>query len=137
MKQPRVKIARTIADKTLKKGVSRRYSKEIAAYLLSERRVNELDSILRDIQADWAEAGHVEVLASSAYPLSAKAKSDIARLVKRQAPAAKRVLVTEIQDPELIGGVRLSLANQQLDLSVQAKLNKFKQLAATGKESRG
>jgi F0F1-type ATP synthase delta subunit len=34
----------------------------------------------------------------------------------------------------VIGGVRLSLANQQLDLSVESKLNKFKQLTAAGKE---
>jgi F0F1-type ATP synthase delta subunit len=40
--------------------------------------------------------------------------------------------VTEVLDPEVLGGVRLSLANQQLDLSVEAKLNKFKQLTLTG-----
>lgn len=134
MKQPRVKIARVIADRTLKKGVNRRFSKEIAAYLLTERRVNELDSIVRDVQADWAEAGHVEVLASSANPLTATVRADIARLVKDLMPAAKRVLVTEVHDPDLIGGLRLNLADRQLDLSVQAKLNKFKQLAATGKD---
>lgn len=134
MKQPRVKIARVIADRALKQGASRRFSKEIAAYLLSERRVNELDSILRDVQADWATAGHVEVLASSANPLTATVKADIARLVKRLVPDAKRVMVTETLDPSVIGGVRLNLADRQLDLSIQTKLNKFKQLVATGKD---
>jgi len=134
MKQPRVKIARLIADRTLKKGVSRRLSKEVAAYLLSERRVNELDSILRDVQADWAEAGYIEVQAASAHPLSTNVRADITRLVKRLAPDAKTVQLTEIRDPSLIGGLRLNLPNRQLDLSVAAKLNKFKQLAATGKD---
>lgn len=134
MKQSRVKIASTIAKRTLKSGSSKRFNQEIAAYLLSERRVNELDSILRDVQADWAAAGHVEVLARSANPLSASVKNDIARLVKRLMPEAKQVLVTEIHDPAVIGGVRLNLADRQLDLSIQTKLNKFKQLVAAGKD---
>jgi len=130
MKQPRTKIASAIADKTLKSGVSRQLSKEIAAYLLSERRVNELDSVLRDVQADWAEAGYVEVLAYSAYPLTAAVKHDIMGRVKKLYPNAKQIAVTEAQDPAVIGGVRLSLPNRQLDLSIEAKLNRFKQLTA-------
>jgi len=134
MKQPRTKIARVIAERTLKSGVSKKFSNEVAAYLLSEGRVNELDSVLRDVQADWAEAGHVEVLAASAHELTSAVKADITKQVKRLHPDAKRIIVTEVRDPAVIGGVRLSLANQQLDLSVQAKLNRFKQLAATGKD---
>ncbi len=134
MKQPRTKIARVIADQTLQDGPSKKLGREIAAYLLREGRVNELDSVLRDVQADWAAAGYVEVLAASAHELTGAVKADIAKRVKRLQPAAKRIIVTEVRDPAVIGGVRLSFANQQLDLSVQAKLNRFKQLAATGKD---
>ncbi len=134
MKQPRTKIASAIADKTLKSGVSKRFSQEIAAYLLSERRVNELDSVLRDVQADWAEAGYVEVIASSAYPLTAAVKHDIVSQIRKLYPEAKQIAITEAIDPAVIGGVQLSLPNQQLDLSIEAKLNKFKQLTASGKD---
>ena|SRR5665213_653718 len=134
MKVPRTKLAQAIADRTLKTGASKGLSREVAAYLLSERRVNELDSVLRDVQADWAAAGFVEVIASSAHPLTAAAKADITRQVKRLYPAAKRIIVTEVHDPAIIGGVRLNVANRQLDLSVEAKLNMFKQLTTTGKD---
>lgn len=134
MKTPRIKIARAIADKTLGKGASKRLSQEVAAYLLSERRVNELGSVLRDVQADWAEAGYVEVIASSAHPLTAANKADITKQAKQFYPEAKRIIVTEARDPEVIGSVRLTLADRQLDLSVEAKLNKFKQLTAAGKD---
>jgi F0F1-type ATP synthase delta subunit len=134
MKQSRVKLARVVADKTLKSGLNKRFSKEIAAYLLAEGRTGELDSILRDVQADWAEAGHVEVIAASAYPLSEASKKDIEREVKKIYPQAKSIGVRETLDPEIIGGVRLSLVNRQLDLSVEAKLNKFKQLTTAGKD---
>lgn len=134
MKTPRTDISSTISSRTLKGEDPVKLGREVAAYLLKERRVNELDSIMRDVQADRAEAGIVEVIASSAHKLDQPTKNDIARKIKSIYPNAKQVIVTESHDPEVIGGVRLSLANQQLDLSVEAKLNKFKQLTATGKD---
>lgn len=134
MKTSRTRIAHIVADRALSGGSKKRLSQEVAAYLLSERRVGDLDSLLRDVQADWAEAGFVEVLAASAHPLSAAVKVDIEKRIKPLYPNAKRVIVTEVHDPAVIGGVRLSLANQQLDLSIEAKLNKFKQLTTAGKE---
>src|SRR6185312_1521126 len=112
MKQSRTKISRVIADQTLAGGDPKQLSRELAAYLLSERRVSELSSILRDVQADWAEAGHVEVIAASAHPLSAETTSEIECQVKRLLPDAKQIVVVETRDPAVIGGVRLNLANQ-------------------------
>jgi len=134
MKTPRTRVARVVADQTLKSGSSKQLSREIAAYLLAERRVSELDSVLRDVQADWAEAGYVEVIATSAHPLTAAIKADITKRAKQLYPNAKRIIVTEARDAEVIGGVKLELAHRQLDLTVEAKLNKFKQLTAAGKE---
>jgi F0F1-type ATP synthase delta subunit len=128
MKARRTRISQIIADKTFKHGASKRFSQEVAAYLLSERRTGQLESIMRDIQGDWAEAGRVEVIASSAHSLTASVKANITRQIKRLYPKAHKIIVTESHDPEVIGGVRLSLADRQLDLSVEAKLNKFKQL---------
>lgn len=134
MKTPRTRIASTVADQTLSKGVSKAYAREIAAYLLAEGRVGELDSLLRDVQADWAKQGYVEVLARSAYPLSAQTQKDIASHAQQLFPSAKKLVVTPVEDASVIGGVQISLADQQLDLSVEAKLNKFKQLTGAGKE---
>jgi F0F1-type ATP synthase delta subunit len=134
MKTPRTQIAHIVADSALSGGSTKKLSQEVAAYLLSERRIGELASLLRDVQADWAEAGFVEVLASSAHPLTADVKANIQRQMKKLFPSARRIIVSEIHDPYVIGGVRLNLANQQLDLSVEAKLNKFKQLTTAGKD---
>ena len=134
MKQSRTKVAQVIADTTLQRVIDKNFSREIAAYLLSERRVSDLSSLTRDIQNMWADAGHVEVLASSAYPLSDDIKLHIEKIIKCLYPDAKEIVVTEVHDPAIIGGVRLNLANQQLDLSIKAKLNKFKQLTLTGKD---
>jgi F0F1-type ATP synthase delta subunit len=129
MKAARTRIARTVADQTLKQGVSKQLSRELAAYLLSERRTGELDSLLRDIQHDWAEAGHVEVVATSAFPLTSVVRADITKRVRTIYPKAEQIIISEVHDPTVIGGVRLNLPDRQLDLSVRSKLNKFKQLA--------
>jgi F0F1-type ATP synthase delta subunit len=134
MKVARTRIARVVADQTLKQGVSSRLSRELAAYLLAERRTGELDSLLRDVQADWAEAGHVEVIAASAFPLTAVVRADITKRVKAVYPQATAIVINEVHDSEIIGGVRLTLPDRQLDLSLRTKLNKFKQLATAGKD---
>lgn len=134
MKASRARLARLVADRTLKQGVSKRFDREVAAYLLSEGRVNELDSLLRDVQADWAEVGHVEVAARSAYPLSTAVKADIRREVKKVHPKARQIVINEVIDLDMVGGVRLNLPNQQLDLTIRTKLNTFKQLVIAGKD---
>lgn len=134
MKTPRVRIASVVADKTLAQGVSKDYAREVAAYLLNEGRVGELDSLLRDVQADWARKGYVEVLARSAHPLTDEVKADIARRMQPLFPAADKVAVTEVIDPTVVGGVVVQLSDRQLDLSVEAKLNTFKTLTGAGKD---
>ncbi|MFI5270896.1 MAG: F0F1 ATP synthase subunit delta [Candidatus Saccharimonadales bacterium] len=134
MKEPRTQISQMIASKVLKSGSSKKLLQEIAALLLFEHRVGDLDSILRDVQNDWANNGYVEVLATSAFPLDKSTKLDIEKRIKKYYPNAKRIIVTEIRDPEIIGGVRLNLADKQLDLSIEAKLNKFKHLTSAGKD---
>jgi F0F1-type ATP synthase delta subunit len=134
MKQPRTKIASTIAHASMKNGNSKSYSQQIAAYLLSERRTGELGSLMRDVQADWAKSGYVEIIANSAHKLSESIKADITSQIKQLYPDAKQIVITEVFKPDIIGGVRLNLADQQLDLSIETKLNRFKQLTTTGKD---
>ena len=134
MKAPRTDIASTIAAHTYHHGVSKDYVQQIAAMLLYEGRVSELDSLLRDIQADWALHGYVEVLARSAYPLTDTIRQDIEQRIRPLFPDAEKIVVTEVIDPSVIGGVQIHLADRQLDLSVEAKLNTFKQLTGAGKD---
>lgn len=131
MKVRRTRISKVVAAQALRSGSSKRFARAVAAYLLSEGRTAELDSIVRDVQADWAEAGLVEVIASSAHPLTASIKADIKKQTRQMYPKARRITVSEAYDPDVIGGVRLSLPGRQLDMSVQAKLNQFKQLTAS------
>ena len=128
----RLKIAAAVADRVDANVSAKDLSREIAAYLLSVRRTGELDSLLRDVMEVRAERGVVEVTAVTAFPITDEVRKDIEKNIRTHFPTAKSVIVSETHDDQVVGGVRLELANQQLDLSVRAKLNRFKQLTNSG-----
>lgn len=130
MKTPRHIIAAALAQRSLGNVNGPKFAEEIAAYLLGEHRTSELDSLLRDIMQYRADHGIVEVIAISAHPLTAQINQDIEAQMRELYPNAKQIIITPEQDAKAVGGIRLELANQQLDLTVRGKLNLFKQLTA-------
>ena len=131
MKAPRTRLAAMIAERSLKSDAStKKLAEEIAAYLLAEGRTDELDSILRDVMQYRADHGVVEVTAISAHELDAKVRSEIKSVARELYPDAQQVIISEEHDSSVVGGVKIELANQQLDLSVRAILNRFNQLTA-------
>lgn len=132
-KLPRTQLAAVLAARFGRLPTAK-LAEEIAAYLLETGRTSELDSLLRDIMQLRAERGVVEVEAGSAHALSGQDIADIEAKVRQLYPTAATVIVSQRRDPDIIGGVRLELPNQQLDLSVRGQLNKFKQLVNAGKE---
>lgn len=133
MKLSRSKLASVLSDQLPKSSDSKQFASEIAAYLLAEGRTRELDSLLRDMQQHLADTGRLEVTAVSAFPMSAKNIADATSHLKDVFPSAKQVIVSQRIDPDVIGGMRLELANQQLDVSVRSRLNKFIQLTTAEK----
>jgi F0F1-type ATP synthase delta subunit len=134
MKVSRVRIADVVAEDSMKKGFSESEARSIAAYLLSNRRTAELDSLLRDIRGAWAERGFIEVTATCAHELSEEVQQDITAEVRKLYPTANQIVIVQKHDPTIVGGVRIEFANRQLDLSVEAELNKFKALAVNRKD---
>lgn len=128
----RHQLAAILAQESLAGTGEKKLSKETAAYLLAEHRTGELDSLLRDIMQYRADNGVVEVIAASAHELGGKVRRDIEATARKLYPDAKKVIISEHYDPEVIGGVKIELANQQLDLSIRSKLNRFKQLTTLG-----
>ena len=127
MKQSRQPLAKIMAQRTATVN-SKQLAKDIAGYLLAEKRTADLDSLMRDIQQIRADQGIVEVNAITSHELSSSSITEIKSTIKKNYPNAKTIIVNPVIDPDIVGGVRLTLANEQLDLSVRSKLNKFKQL---------
>jgi F0F1-type ATP synthase delta subunit len=135
MKVSRTVLADMLGERSIGSTNLKEFGEEIAAYLLAEHRTAELSSLMRDLMQYRADHGIVEVLAYSAYPLSPASRNDIESNVQVTFPGVKKVIISEIIDADVVAGVRLESANEQLDLSARAQLNRFKQLTSAGKEN--
>ncbi len=120
---PRKQLAETVV-RLLDKADSKRVAKEIAEYLLHERRTGELNSLMRDVaQIRYEEHGILEATASSAHPIDTRIKHDIKQYLK-----ADKLVLNEVHEPELTGGIQLAALDLQLDASVHGRLRSLKQL---------
>lgn len=129
-KLPRRAIAKILAERSL--GRAANLDKEVAAYLLSESRTTDLAPLMRDVMQYRVEQGIVEVVAVTAHALSDEVRSDIEKQAERVYPEAKKIIISEELQPDLVGGIRLEFPSEQLDLSVRASLHRFKQLTTAG-----
>lgn len=130
MNASRHHIAEVIGKRTLHITDSKKLANEIAAFLLEENRTTELDSLLRDIEQYRAEHGIAEATAVTARQLSDKVKADVKDLLKQHYSHIKTVILDEEIDSQVVGGIRIDMAQEQLDATIQSKLNTFKRLVA-------
>lgn len=105
-------------------------SKEIAGYLVEERRTSELDMIMRDVNTLRQQKGVLEAVIISAFPISRQIINDVTKLLQRQFPVAKTILIDQRIDTNLIGGIRIEAGGKQLDTSIRTKLTKLKSAIA-------
>lgn len=132
MKTPRHVLAQAIANRTLEVADSQELAREIAAYLITERRTNELESILRDIMQIRASHGIIEAEVATAHDLQTRDITEIKQLLQKSYPAAKQVNVGTHLDASVVGGLRIDMPEEQLDMSIAARLAKFKRLTLQG-----
>ncbi|QHN42721.1 hypothetical protein GII36_02525 [Candidatus Mycosynbacter amalyticus] len=121
-KLSRRKIAELWAEELLK---GRDITGNIAAYLVTERRVDETDLIVRDTESALAARGVVVADLTSANGLSSESRAAIEKFLI-VSMNAKKVAFREATDPSVIAGVRVETAGQQLDATLRTRLNQLK-----------
>lgn len=120
-------VARTIASKLIEAPKERkRLISMLAAYLIENNRVDELEQVVNDIAHElFEQKGELLVDVTSARPLSDQVRAELKTLLGA-ATGANHVDLTEQLDPDLLGGLVARTPDAQLDVSVRTKL---KQLA--------
>ncbi len=93
----------------------------IASFLISIQRTADLDKIMRQLSFIRLSEGLSEVTITSAVSLSSETKNQIKTLLK-----SGNVLINEVKDKSVIGGVRIEANEYYLDLTVRNRLNKLK-----------
>ena len=101
-------------------------SRAVAAYVIEQRRTSDLDAILREVsRIREDQTGIVEATVTSAFPISDKVKKEIKGLLGED-----KLVVNEVIDKTVIGGVRVETSAVHLDLTVRNRLHKLKTLSA-------
>lgn len=108
-----------LADKSTD---TKQLAQRIAAYLIDEGRLGEIDSLVRELESTVnRQTGQLEVHATTARELTDNVRRAIGGLF-----TAKHITLHEEIDPEIIGGVRVRAHDQVLDLSVRTRLRQLK-----------
>lgn len=94
--------------------------KQLAAYLVVEKRVGELDLLLRSIYDELERDGVVVADVVSAQGIEAGVKDQIKQLL-----GAKQLVLNEQTDSAVLGGVRISTPSRLLDATVRHRLTKL------------
>lgn len=94
---------------------------QLAALLFAERRTDELDLLVRDIEAALASAGVVVSDVVTAEPLSAELKKSVEKFIK-DATKAKTVTFRERVDATELGGIKINLPGAEYDATLRGRL---------------
>ena len=100
-------------------------TKRLVAFLVENRRVRELDLIVRDIEEALAERGVLLADIASSRKLSAEAAKAVEAYLKKTTDV-KTVKLRETVDPTLLGGVRVALPGRELDATLRHRISQLK-----------
>jgi F-type H+-transporting ATPase subunit delta len=117
----RRRIAGYIADQIITEGQSLRLVRQLAAYLIDSRRTKELELVVRDIEYELQERGTVLAQVTSASKLTEDTRKLIEGFIKSETNA-KKILLRQFIDPEVLGGAKIDLPGRQLDATIMRRL---------------
>lgn len=100
---------------------------EVAGLLIHDRRVRELDILVKDIEAELENRGMIVATVETAKELDEDSRVGIRQLLLSKFSGSDgKVYLRELVNPELIGGVKVSAPTATLDATVLKKLNNLR-----------
>lgn len=100
----------------------------LAAYLIQERRIGDLNAILRDLERLlYEKESTLYIHTTSATELTEQMAEKIKQIFSSQYSAQKMVINSEI-NPDVIGGVRCQTTDAVLDLTIRRQLQQLKRI---------
>ncbi len=114
-------IAKVVADQ-MQTSDAAKVARGLAAYLVEERKANELDRIMREVERiRLVESGILEVDVESAHELTSEIRSQIEAIFSEN-----KVRISSNINKSLVGGVKIQAQDTLIDLSVRGQLNRLK-----------
>lgn len=119
----RAKLAKTVCQKMI--DGDKNAIKQLAAFLVTNRRTREAGLIARDLEAEFAKNGHVLARVTSPRKLSDELQTRIEELAKDAFGDVRHVSVDNELDESLLAGMKVDFPGKQIDLTAKAKLEKL------------
>lgn len=94
---------------------------EIASFVITERRTADLSKIMREVERQRQLSGLSEVTITTAYPATEDVKAQIKQIL-----GGEELIINEVVDKNVIGGVRVESDGYFLDLTVRGRLERLK-----------
>lgn len=128
----RRKVARHLAEQLHQGAAVAQLTDQAVAYLIEQKQTNQVELLIRDIEAELAERYNVVTARiTTARPVDAQTRNKLTEFIKDAMQADQVVIAEESVDEDLIGGAVITTPNSTFDSSVRSKL---RQLTATTKE---
>lgn len=121
----RRQVARSVAARLLAGDDSAAVLRQLAAYLVVNRLQKQLAMYVGDIEYELAQAGTVVANVTSARTLTPGLRQQLIDYVQAET-SARRVVLEELIDPAIIGGVIVRTPTLTLDASVTTKLKRLR-----------
>lgn len=121
-------IVASLAEMLKKGKTTTEVARLLAAYLVKNKRVRDLELYLRDLELVIAKEFNVTTAyVATVRKISQKTRTEVKQLVKAYS-GTQSVEVIEEVDPSLLGGIVIRTANAELDGSVRTKLQKLRSI---------
>lgn len=124
-----MKLSRTQLAEYLIANPSKRAAQQVGAYLIGNGRSKEVDTVLRQVEAELNKRGRTVTHVSSAHKLDADQQRSIVMLVKQLRTDIQSVEVINQVDPSLLGGVVIRTPEMEVDVSLRGRLNRLARAA--------
>jgi len=123
----RRQLAAYAADQLLDGRGPRALSKELAAVLVHSKRANQAELLADDIAYELESGGWAaNATVTTAHELSEQLRKDIVSFVKKSVDV-KEVIIDEVIDESVIGGVRVDTAGHSWDKTLRRKLTQVQE----------
>ena len=120
-------LARYAANRLLAGDSAPKVAKAVASVLAQDKRLNEAELLLADINFELESRGKVATaLVTAANDLGDKLRIEIKSLVKK-ASKVDRVILNEQIDKSVIGGLRIETATRIWDKTVARQLSDLRE----------
>lgn len=93
--------------------------------LIKDKKLNFLNQIINLVKKEYLSSEEIfEVIVETVVPLSAEQQRKLNKILTKK--LNQKILLANIINKELIGGIKLSVEDKVIDLSLSARLNRLR-----------